>query len=167
MQDGTNKNHYLSDKDVTSIVIPISNEALSLSVPVFATHRVELNPLIHNTNQPQNANEEPLPMNIFSATLSNDFKLMLQFIHQRNEIDEFGNTPLHYAAETGYKPGIILLLSHHSHVDPINRFGWTPLTAAIINYHLEVAKMLVDAGASPYYFFRNSESPLTAALASV
>lgn len=106
-------------------------------------------------------------MNIFFATLSNDFKLMLQFIHQRNEVDEFGNTPLHYAAETGYKPGIILLLAHHNHVDPINYFGLTPLTTAIINNHLEVAKMLMDAGASPYYFFRNAESPLTAALASV
>lgn len=50
---------------------------------------------------------------------------------QVNDIDEHGNTPLHYAALDGRKETITALLNHHADCKIQNKWGQTPLQLAI------------------------------------
>nr|CDS32714.1 ankyrin repeat and KH domain containing protein [Hymenolepis microstoma] len=152
MSSWINENPFFNEEDVNPMVYP--------------AHHIEVGAMLNYLNSPQIAQNSGTHLpNIHYATQSNNLDMMLQFIHQRNETDEFGNTPLHYAAANGFKPAVFLLLAHHDYVDPINNVGLTPLTTAVMNNHIEVARILMDAGASPYYFTRDAQSPLTVALA--
>ena len=64
--------------------------------------------------------------------------------------DSHGFTPLHWAAMYD-SPGVaLLLLGGHAPIDAQEpRFGWTPLRIAAINNRLQVAEVLLRAGANP------------------
>lgn len=62
--------------------------------------------------------------------------------------DEFGWTPLHWAAERGKQDSIELLMAKQFDIDIADHCGRTPLIVALINGHEKVAKRLLELGAN-------------------
>ena len=60
-----------------------------------------------------------------------------------------GDTPLHSAAQWGYKEIVELLLSNGADVNASNKLGQTPLHYAVVFQHVDVVKALLGAGANP------------------
>lgn len=63
-----------------------------------------------------------------------------------------GTTPLHVAANNRDTEAVSLLLAHHQwqqdfNVDQVDRHGRTPLCVALQNGRMEVARLLIEAGA--------------------
>ena len=73
------------------------------------------------------------------AILNNDFDVDVK--------NEFGDTPLHIAASTGYTSVVKLLLEHKADVNAINKDGDTPLHLACKESYLEAVKLLLKSGA--------------------
>ncbi|XP_037050158.1 ankyrin repeat domain-containing protein 33B-like [Bradysia coprophila] len=67
-----------------------------------------------------------------------------------NKPDNDGNTPLHFAAETGISDKIAMLISRNRHldIDAKNSLGLTPLMKASIQGRTDCAKRLILANAS-------------------
>lgn len=61
--------------------------------------------------------------------------------------DEWGQTPLHWAAASGERPAVELILRAGASVNTPNRAGITPLHWAAAWGHVHVVKLLLDAGA--------------------
>ena len=61
--------------------------------------------------------------------------------------DEKGRTPLHFAAEYGYKDVAELLIANHANIDAMNGIGLTPLHKAALRGHKSVAELLITEGA--------------------
>ncbi|KXZ43193.1 hypothetical protein GPECTOR_98g777 [Gonium pectorale] len=59
-----------------------------------------------------------------------------------------GNTPLHYAAESGHTEVVQVLLGAGADKDATNKDGWTPLYAAAQSRHVEAVAALLQAGAN-------------------
>lgn len=59
-----------------------------------------------------------------------------------------GGTALLYAAGMGRSDCVQSLLEHRASPDDEDASGWTPLIAAIHNYHFDAAKLLITRGAS-------------------
>ncbi|ODM23843.1 hypothetical protein SI65_01433 [Aspergillus cristatus] len=66
-----------------------------------------------------------------------------------NVADNAGNTPLQIAALEGCAPIVEFLLSVDCEIDTKNIDKDTPLIDAVENGHLDVVKLLLDAGANP------------------
>lgn len=68
-----------------------------------------------------------------------------------NAFDELGKTPLHYAAEKEFVEVVRFLLEHgadvNAHCEP--RIGNTPLAEITDTCSLQMAKLLIKAGADP------------------
>ncbi|KAF0684673.1 Aste57867_23357 [Aphanomyces stellatus] len=65
-----------------------------------------------------------------------------------NEINQYGETPLHFASLNGHLEVIEFLLSTGASIDQVDNYGETPLQWASRKGHLEIVRELVDAGAS-------------------
>lgn len=62
--------------------------------------------------------------------------------------DSFGRTPLHTAADYGYKDIVIFLLEQGAHLEAKSKYGWTTLQYAVRSENTELVKWLVENGAS-------------------
>jgi hypothetical protein len=62
--------------------------------------------------------------------------------------DDFGWTPLHWAAECGMQDSIELLMSKQFDIDIADHYGRTPLIVALINRQEEAATQLLEGGAT-------------------
>lgn len=80
------------------------------------------------------------------------------------QIDGHGNTALHHAAENGFMEAIKLLIKYKCGLNSTNNMGFTPLIVALQNYHTEVAKELLNAGASAYILSPKFDSALGLAI---
>lgn len=84
-----------------------------------------------------------------------------------NTADELGNTPLHYAVDTGFTHGVHLLTSQECQMDRFNTDNLSPLMLALEKHHIGIAEMLIDKGASPYSLNSKHESALSMAIEMV
>ena len=57
--------------------------------------------------------------------------------------DDFGMTPLHFAASSGRKDAAELLLASRASVNAKDNNGWTPLHMAAVYGHKEIAELLL------------------------
>jgi ankyrin repeat protein len=77
----------------------------------------------------------------------------LQFLAGRganvNARDGQGRTPLQLATSLGWRDGVALLLDRKANTEVANDAGETPLIGAVHRHDLEMAKMLLRAGADP------------------
>ncbi len=64
-----------------------------------------------------------------------------------NQINTGGDTALHTFSSTGNRNLVQWLLDHQANVNLKNDSGVTPLFAAVHHYHLDIAEMLLNAGA--------------------
>jgi hypothetical protein len=64
-----------------------------------------------------------------------------------NKEDNYGITPLHWAADSGKKDIVKLLLNAGANVNAANSYGSTPLYRAATNGHKEVVELLLNANA--------------------
>jgi ankyrin repeat protein len=65
--------------------------------------------------------------------------------------DEHGWTPLYFAAGSGHKDVVELLLANKADVNALNQ-NFTPLRAAILNHHPDVADLLIASNAQVTIF---------------
>ncbi len=65
--------------------------------------------------------------------------------------DEHGWTPLYFAASQGHKAMVELLISNKADVNAFNQ-NFTPLRAAVLNHHPDVADLLLASGAKATIF---------------
>jgi ankyrin repeat protein len=61
--------------------------------------------------------------------------------------DEYGGTPLHWAAWYGHVEIARLLLQNGAEVNAKERNGWTPLHWAAYRGHFDILHLLVENGA--------------------
>lgn len=77
----------------------------------------------------------------------------LQFLLGRganvNARDGQGRTPLQLATNLGWRDGVDVLLSRKANTEVANDAGETPLIAAVHRHDLEMARLLLRAGADP------------------
>ena len=81
-----------------------------------------------------------------------------------NAIDEYGNTPLHNATESGLDELVNTLIEKGADVNVANRDGNTPLNLAIEKSHIkkmeEIAKVLIENGADVNMANKRGYTPL-------
>jgi ankyrin repeat protein len=65
--------------------------------------------------------------------------------------DEHGWTPLYWAAASGHKDVVALLIANKADVNAFNQH-FTPLHAAVLNHHLDVADLLIASNAQVTIF---------------
>lgn len=80
-----------------------------------------------------------------------EVKELLKDGYQSDAFDEFGKTPLHYAAEGSHLDVLRTLIDAGANVNAHDErvIGNTPLREVASNCSYEVAKTLIDAGADP------------------
>ena len=66
-------------------------------------------------------------MDIFDAVDTKDAPLLESLIHEVNEVDDQGNTPLHYAAMNDCVPIMKILLENGADPHKKNKRGLSPL----------------------------------------
>jgi ankyrin repeat protein len=71
-----------------------------------------------------------------------------------NEVDQFGQTPLHLASFEGFQDVVELLVTSGSSLSIQDKNGWTPLHCASSNRHLHIVERLIIAGADLNAFVR-------------
>lgn len=101
---------------------------------------------------------------LIAATRANDIHQMATILRYPGHIDQadnYGNTALHYAAISGFMDGVNLLIKYRCGLNPQNIIGLSPLMEAIFNRHIDVAKRLLEAGASPFILSSSLESAIT------
>jgi ankyrin repeat protein len=74
--------------------------------------------------------------------------------------DEHGDTPLHWAARSGDKVVIGLLLANMADVNAKNGIGWTPLLSAVRKGNKDVMQLLLAHGANVNARDNQDETPL-------
>ena len=88
--------------------------------------------------------------------------------------DERGWTPLYFAAASGHKDMVELLIANKADINAFNQ-GFTPLHAAVLNHHPDVADLLIasnaqvsifDAAAGGYIEIAKAQFKANPALAS-
>lgn len=84
-----------------------------------------------------------------------------------SQSDSLGNTPLHYAVETGFTQGVILLTNQGCQLEIFNLDYLTPLMLALKKHHISIAEFLIKKGASPYLLSSKYESALNMAIEMV
>lgn len=62
-----------------------------------------------------------------------------------NEVDQFGQTPLHIAAFEGHLELAEMLVEHGASLSLQDKNGWTPLHSAASNRHLTIVERLIEA----------------------
>ncbi|VDP26713.1 unnamed protein product [Schistosoma curassoni] len=88
---------------------------------------------------------------LFASVKQNRFDLVSRIIDGHkcdiNVRDSFDRTPLHLAASSGNLPMVKLLIEGRALVDPVDKFGITPLFWAVYNNYKNVAHYLLNMGA--------------------
>ncbi|CAH8556527.1 unnamed protein product [Schistosoma turkestanicum] len=88
---------------------------------------------------------------LFASVKQNRIDLVSRIIDGHkcdiNVRDSFDRTPLHLAASSGNLSIVKLLVEGRSLVDPVDKFGITPLFWAVYNNYKQVAHYLLDMGA--------------------
>ncbi|CAH8635183.1 unnamed protein product [Schistosoma rodhaini] len=88
---------------------------------------------------------------LFASVKQNRFDLVNRIIEGHkcdiNVRDSFDRTPLHLAASSGNLPMVKLLVEGRALVDPVDKFGITPLFWAVYNNYKNVAHYLLNMGA--------------------
>jgi uncharacterized protein len=64
--------------------------------------------------------------------------------------DQFGNTPLHWAAQRGNTAVLQMLIGAKAAIDPQNRQGVTPLMMAAKAGNIPAVRLLLKNGADPH-----------------
>src|SRR5439155_12109368 len=64
------------------------------------------------------------------------------------EDDEYGRTPLSWAAEYGNVDVVKSLLNANANIEAADKYGRTPLNWAALNGHVDVVKSLLNANAN-------------------
>ena len=93
----------------------------------------------------------------------NDAKILINHasgIVNVNVADEYGQTPLHLAAENGQKEVAQALVESGAEVNVANELGGTPLHYAAWNNHKEVAELLIESGAEVNVTNKDGRTPL-------
>jgi ankyrin repeat protein len=82
----------------------------------------------------------------------------------RPGVDEYGRTPLHYAAADGDANAVAAQLKGGANVNAQDDNGWTPLHFAAQGRFVEVLRTLLAAGADPNLADRHGNGPLWTAV---
>jgi ankyrin repeat protein len=84
----------------------------------------------------------------------------------RPGMDEYGRTPLHYAASDAMDERVTALITHGHNPNAKDDNGWTPLHFAAQSNASRCVKILLDAGADSSLEDSNGNSPLLRAVFS-
>lgn len=96
-------------------------------------------------------NEESLlHMSLFSEN-DNVAELLVKKGAKIDAIDQYGDTPLHYAAAFRRKDALRLLIDNGSDINLKNTKGFTPIQSAAMNGNIESVEMLAKSGAKFEY----------------
>jgi ankyrin repeat protein len=82
----------------------------------------------------------------------------------RPGMDEYGRTPLHYAALDSDATAVKKHLALGANAGAVDNNGWTPLHFAAQSHAVEVAKLLLEAGAPVDVRDLNGNTPLSTAV---
>lgn len=100
------------------------------------------------TQYQQSLSELEFLKSIHNAALENNIKKVSQQLHNSNQYDEFGYSPLHYAAIKGNLEIVQLLVQNGGDVNSKTKNGGvTVLMRACIGGNLEICRYLVKKGA--------------------
>ena len=105
-------------------------------------------------------------MSLITACIDGDHhrvKLLLAAGAGPNVADQYGWTPLYYAAHYGHEKIVQLLLAAGSGPNTANQYGCTPLHSAVLNDREAVVPLLLAAGANPNATVRGGWNPLHSA----
>jgi len=78
--------------------------------------------------------------------------------------NQYGGTPLHWAAVSGHKAVAEFLLASKAEVNATNNKGWTPLHDAVISGHKEMAEFLLANSAKVNATNNDGDTPLQLAV---
>jgi hypothetical protein len=91
------------------------------------------------------------PMKIHRAINNKNLDLITSLVAEDplciNEVEATGMTPLHYAAWSGFKDGVDLLLSVGAKIDATSNSGESAWSLAKIMDHTEICSLLESKGA--------------------
>ena len=82
----------------------------------------------------------------------------------RTGVDEYGRTPLHYAALDGDLATCVMLLDSSTSIDEQDDNGWTALHFAAQDGRLQVVEELLRRGADPSLTNAHGNGPLFVAI---
>lgn len=104
---------------------------------------------------------------LFKAIKGNKYDIVEKILAENpensglvNAKDEFGLTPLHYAARNGYLNIVKLLIENGADINAKDDFGSTILCAAAWGGHLEIVKLLIENGADVRAKDEDEHTPL-------
>ena len=86
----------------------------------------------------------------FDAVFCGDLGEVARFVAKGadlNAVDEYGNAPLHVAAEAGHAAVVEFLIAHGADMSAADSYGGTPLHLAAIDGHAAVVEYLIAKGA--------------------
>lgn len=97
----------------------------------------------------------------------NEALKLIQQLHPDSETipcGDFGNTPLHIAAEKGYYSVVEMLIKDNVDINARNRFGETPLHLAVMMGYKTIVQLLLDNRADASITSMKGETPFNQAL---
>lgn len=118
----------------------MGNSITNISRQEFSRTR----PWLFDENVTVGEQETPITMFVVKARLTGAFNVFIQRKFNFNIVDEFGNTPLHYAAESG---GIFVEALVNEGLDTCarNNKGHTPLISAVVSKKIQHIPLLAGA----------------------
>ncbi|MGL4676611.1 MAG: ankyrin repeat domain-containing protein [Brevinema sp.] len=113
-----------------------------------------------NQNYPDRKGQTALHIAaLYDNTLALEYLLSLS-LTDLNVGDNFGNTPLHIAAEKASSNTVKLLINNGYNVHQTNKSGWTPLFQAVLFKNSDVVRYLLQQGISPNTKTSKGRTPL-------
>jgi len=103
------------------------------------------------------------PQDLLEAAARNDVSAAARFLERGADIhirDEFGGTPLHYAAHFGYMDMIEFLVNGGADVNAQDGDGDTPLHEAVRAGHVDAVRLLLQNGADVTIRGMGGDTPL-------
>ncbi|KAH6692883.1 ankyrin repeat-containing domain protein [Leptodontidium sp. MPI-SDFR-AT-0119] len=141
-------------RQVDAITQLVSSDPLSLNIKEPRTKRTALHCILRGNERDEENNVQ--------------MKIMKSLIQDGNvaldEVNRYGQTPLHFAAIHGNLEATKLLLDCDARLDTVDDFGLTPLLIASKNQSFAIATALIEEGATIDGSRMNLEELLFAAL---